>query len=144
MIRKLLFIVMICVSFLNADFIRNEEDKVLIDTKTGLIWTDLEVDIKTWKEALNYCYDLEISSYDQWKIPNYNELYSLVILDKNNIKISDIFVNKSDNRYWTSTVKYDDLNNSIQRAWTISFSSGHDNDVNIDDIFKSEIRCVHK
>lgn len=63
----------------NATCKRNTDDTV--SCNNGLIWQDnAEVDStkKTWKEAINYCENLDFAGHDDWRLPNFNELISLV------------------------------------------------------------------
>jgi len=137
---KKIFLLIISVICLNAGFLRNDNIEVVIDSKTGLIWSDKAQDstTRTWKDSITYCEDLEISFYKDWRMPNYNELYSLVDLDKVETKIDDSFVNKTQEKYWTSTthVFYS------SSVWAISFANGNDNSLSIqENTFYT--RCVH-
>ena len=134
---KKIFILLISFIYLNADFIRNNDIQVVTDTKTGFIWNDNDSSLRTWKDSITYCEDLKIGFYEDWRMPNYNELYSLVDLDKIETKIDDVFENKISDLYWTSTLQSFSLNNT----WTISFSSGHDRRISVDNSFY--VRCIH-
>jgi hypothetical protein len=53
---------------------------VVTDNLTGLMWAskgNLTSD-KTWQEALDYCNNLNLGGYSDWRLPNVNELESLV------------------------------------------------------------------
>ena len=52
-------------------------DIIVRDTATDLMWQYKYVSNKTWKEALDYCENLEYAGYSDWRLPNKNELLSL-------------------------------------------------------------------
>ena len=55
---------------------------VVTDSKTGLMWQKEYVEDKTWKEALKYCENLTYAGYSDWRLPNKNELSSLINYEK--------------------------------------------------------------
>jgi hypothetical protein len=66
------------------EFVDNNNDTVT-DLSTGLMWQKLEVTDDNgnarkmvWEEALAYCERLELAGYDDWRLPNSNELQSIV------------------------------------------------------------------
>ncbi|HPS30703.1 MAG TPA: DUF1566 domain-containing protein [bacterium] len=54
-----------------------DDDTIVTDMLTGLSWTK-ETSGKTWKDALNHCEALDYAGYTDWRLPNINELDSLV------------------------------------------------------------------
>ena len=82
---------------------------IVIDGKNNLMWQDnsevLEND-RTWQEATQYCESLSLLDHDNWRLPNINELLS--IIDENNEQsgLLDVFQNKPAKNYpylWSST-----------------------------------------
>jgi hypothetical protein len=64
---------------------KNENGQEMIfDSKTNLLWQKTSVSGKTWKEALAYCEGLEYAGYTDWRLPNKNELATLVDYSKSN------------------------------------------------------------
>jgi len=54
-------------------------DKVIVtDTVTDLIWQKEYSGTLTWVNALNYCEDLSYAGYTDWRLPNIEELKTLV------------------------------------------------------------------
>ena len=53
-----------------------KEGEIVIDSKNSIMWTDnSDTDIdRTWEEAINYCETLTLDGYDDWRLPNINEL----------------------------------------------------------------------
>ena len=53
-------------------------DEVVADSATGLVWQKGYVLKEDWKQALNYCENLVYAGYSDWRLPNKNELLSLI------------------------------------------------------------------
>jgi hypothetical protein len=52
---------------------------VVIDNLTGLIWARVPDNIhRTWSDALNYTNSLKTCGYVNWRMPNINELQSMI------------------------------------------------------------------
>jgi hypothetical protein len=107
-------------------------DNTVTDTATGLMWQQLEVvdelnavSPMTWEEALSYCETLELAGYDDWRLPNINELQSITDYEKavsaNDPAIdTGFFPNAVPDIYWSATTYID----HTEGAWTVSFGSG--------------------
>ena len=87
------------------------EKKTVIDRQTGLMWTKnaslLDFPL-SWVEALNNIKDLNKSvfyGYQDWKIPNRKELFSLITHNTINpsLPIGHPFTNVFASYYWTSS-----------------------------------------
>ena len=102
---------------------------VIIDTITGLEWQDSynrnnnTIKNSTWQNAVSYCENLSLDSKDDWRLPNKNELLSIVNYNQINPTIDKSFSNTNNNYYWSSTTKY----SSYSKAWTVTFSYGNSN-----------------
>ena len=97
-------------------------DVIVTDTKTGLIWQKTyETDKKTWQEAINYCGSLTYADSSRWRLPNKNELASLVNYEKYN-PASD-FPDMPSDRFWSSSTRSD----TTDRAWFVDFYYGYVN-----------------
>ena len=53
-------------------------EQVVTDAVTGLMWQKSYATSKTWKQALAYCESLSYGGYSDWRLPNVQELSSLV------------------------------------------------------------------
>jgi len=130
---------MICVrcvrggQLLQAGFSR-DSNGIVVDSATGLAWQDdyhdNEGEIKrtTWKDALVYCEGLSLGGKSDWRLPNKNELFSIVDISKYNYAISSVFTSvpsrdyytTDDHDYWSSTSNASDSSH----ACVVSFYSG--------------------
>lgn len=77
-------------------------DIIVTDLSTGLSWTK-ETAVKTWEAALNYCETLDYAGYNDWRLPNINELDSLVNRKKS-LPASD-FPGMSKQMFFSSSTK---------------------------------------
>ena len=98
------------------------DDGTVTDTFTGLIWEqNTSDDTLSWEKALAYCEELSLAGNTDWRLPNINELNSLVDYSRYNPAITP--ANSAippDARYWSSTtVAYD-----TENAWDVSFDYG--------------------
>lgn len=98
----------------NKDFVMFN-DEIVIDKKTGLVWEKYSSpSTMSWNDSLNYCESKIISGYDDWRLPNILELYTILDFsctgpsDANCIGnyASDFFYNNSDEdrSFWSSTL----------------------------------------
>jgi hypothetical protein len=51
---------------------------VVIDTVTGLQWTTWFSSLVSWQNALAACENLNYAGYNDWRLPNFNELRTLL------------------------------------------------------------------
>lgn len=114
---------------------------VIYDTATSLLWQDANANDGfsiTYKEAQEYCADLVIEEYSDFRIPTLSELQSIV--DYKNYKPAIIkgFEYSASDTYWTSTPFADDYD----YVWTINFKKGA-RDIKAKH-YDRNIRCVQK
>ena len=109
-------------------------DVIVTDTKTGLVWQKTYQNGKTWQQALKYCEDSTYAGYSDWRLPNKNELASLVNYKKYN-PASD-FPDMPSQGFWSSST-WGNGNDD----WIVFFKDGviGDNDKKITSYY---IRCV--
>jgi len=118
---KQILLIMIGLSIsLLADFSRHNDTQIVTDNETGLQWQDNESVSKTWQGAIDYCENLTLGSYEDWRLPNMNELTSLVDDSKFNPSIDTVFLYTASNYYWSSTT----YANRSSYAWIVLFYNG--------------------
>ena len=94
---------------------------IVTDNDTGLIWQDSsDIQDLEWKEAITYCENLTLEGYSDWRLPNKNELLSIVDLEKYNPAIKDGFENTKNSWYWSSSSDA----NGDDYAWFVGFYYG--------------------
>ncbi len=97
------------------------------NTKTVLEWQD-DNDTATvkrgWQDSINYCESLTLSNHSDWRLPNINELKSIIDRERmlpallstcQHIGIENNF------GYWSST----SLKGEESEGWYVSFSYGY-------------------
>ena len=98
---------------------------VIVDSTTGLMWQKEYILINNWLEALAYCQTLNDEKYadhTDWRLPNKNELASLLNYDKSSVLYSDFpEMPDEDSRFWSSTTSLTTYNDMI---WIVDFDLG--------------------
>ena len=94
-----------------ADYTDNGNDTVT-DNVTGLMWEQKTDDggsgdkdvTHTWLDALNYCEDLVLGGFSDWRLPNPKELERIIDLSTSDPAIDTAtFPNTNNSLYWTGT-----------------------------------------
>ncbi|MCX5887397.1 MAG: DUF1566 domain-containing protein [Proteobacteria bacterium] len=89
------------------------------DNLTGLMWAknaNLPGYKTRWDKAIDYCNNLTLGGYSDWRLPNVNELESLTNADEVNVATwlnSQGFTNVQSDYFWSSTTLY----GSMDDAW---------------------------
>jgi len=68
------------VSLLSASLIRDNTLEVVYDNQADLTWQDNKSTSairKNWSNAINYCEALNFAGFQDWRLPNVNELFSI-------------------------------------------------------------------
>jgi hypothetical protein len=100
-----------------GEFVDNG-DGTVTDTSTGLMWQQETAGPITWEEALTYCEELTLAGYSDWRLPNRNELHSLVDYTTYEPAIdTTAFPDTMSADYWSSTSVCYIITGS---AWTVS------------------------
>jgi len=93
------------------------------DSKLGLLWQDDEHQSqkeRDFNEATAYCQSLEFAMFDEWRVPTYEELLTLVDYDRFDSAIVPVFKKTFAHRYWTSSPDA----SSPDYIWSIDFLHG--------------------
>ena len=125
----------------SADFTRQTiNGKVVVtDSKTGLMWQKEYATDKTWQQALAYCQSLNGESYggySNWRLPNKNELASLLDPGKSKAPYSN-FPDMPSNNFWSSSTA-----NDAKYAWYVRFNIGDVQYYPAEKTSSNNARCV--
>jgi hypothetical protein len=117
----------------NPRFAIGTNTNQVIDNLTGLIWArDANLlGATTWGEALSNCNNLAYGGSSDWRLPNWNELRSLIDAQFSNPALCDTtgtnqwsenspFINVQSSAYWSSTRVAD----HADHAWCVLLSDG--------------------
>ncbi len=102
-----------------ADYSRS--DNIVTDSVTLLQWQDNESIEKSWEEAIEYCEALVLGDNMDWRLPNFNELYSIIDHTKANPAMDPTFLTVVSDYYWSSTT----IAGNNNSAWGIYFYDGY-------------------
>lgn len=126
-----LIVVSFFVTIVNATYIRYDRN-VVYDTLSALTWQDDHNGTTNTNDmnitvAINYCEDLTLGGYSDWRLPNYNELYNLAERNATSSALPAAFINRDSDtgirKYWTSTTYTD----TKTYGWVVSFQNGQSN-----------------
>jgi hypothetical protein len=92
----------------NPRFVVNG-DGTTTDRLTGLVWTtDGTQYFISWVDALNACNSYSVGTLNDWRLPNFKELLSLLDFERRDPMLPDghpfnVAMNLGSYRYWSST-----------------------------------------
>lgn len=114
-------------------------DGTISDLATGLMWQKADDGVsRDWEEALEYCENLELATFNDWRLPNAKELQSIVDYTRSpqttsspaiNPKFETTEINDPEGNlghfpfFWTSTTHLDGIN-PYSGAVYIAFGEG--------------------
>lgn len=93
-----------------ADFaFVDDDDGTVTDNNTGLMWEQIpSPDGFSYQDAIEYCENLELAGYDDWRLPSLKELFSISdfgtgwpYIDLDYFELATGQITK-DEQYWTS------------------------------------------
>ena len=97
----------------------NNGDGTTTDNSTGLRWQQDGNRKMTWQDALSYCENLTLAGFDDWRLPNVNELQSMVDYNRYGPSFDPTYFQVGSVFYytWSSTTNV----YSPNKAWYIDF-----------------------
>jgi len=104
--KKIGLVMMGLVLFAQAELIRGTNDLTVIDTEIQLEWQDsYPVTFITYSfgGAIDYCENLDLDNKNDWRVPNINELKTIVLDTQYAPSIDEKFKNTKASYYWSST-----------------------------------------
>jgi chitodextrinase len=121
-----------------AQSLTDNADGTVTDNVTGLVWQQQDDDvIRIWEQAITYCEGLSLAGSTDWRLPNINELRSIVDYGTSSPAINGTYFPGTDSSYYWSSTTYANFTSS---AWYVDFGGG-----NVDYGSKSyypDVRCV--
>ncbi len=112
---------------------KDNSDGTVLDVNTGLIWQQTPpLEGMTWAEAKEYCENLELGGYTDWRLPTLKELFSISdfsegwpYIDTTYFKLSSGVVTK-DEQYWADN-KYvgETVEGRDDAAFGVNHVTGH-------------------
>lgn len=86
-------------------------DDVIIDLATGLVWAADGNEagcnnggINNWNDAIDYAEALDFAGFTDWRVPNMNELLSIIDYSRQfPCAFEPPFANTANDEYWSST-----------------------------------------
>ncbi len=117
-----------------------DNGETVTDIKTGLMWFKASQRADDWESAIKYCETLSAAGHDDWRLPNRNELQSLIDYSKSKPAIDKVlFPDTNSASYWSSTTQAFLTTN----AWLVDFTSGnvHYHDKS-NDFYRYYVRAV--
>ena len=115
---------------------------IVSDNITKLAWQDSykdnngEIKLASFQDALTYCNELRLGDYNDWRVPNINELLSIVDNLKSRPSIGNDFLYVGSDTYFSSTTLIANSN----KIWGVDFIDGGVSLRN--QSHKSLVRCV--
>ncbi len=101
---------------------------VVTDLQTGLMWEKYEAvegsvcdQGCSFEDAVDYCKDLVIDSYSDWRLPSINELETIIDFSRTDPSVFPVFDSFSSLWFWSSTQSASDS----EEAWYIHFKAGY-------------------
>ncbi|MGV6830004.1 MAG: Lcl C-terminal domain-containing protein [bacterium] len=123
-----------------ANTTKDDSKQIVTDYTTRLQWQD-DADAKNitkkWKGAIEYCDALSLGGYTDWRLPNINELKTIVDRAVSPSIVTG-FTNSYNDYYWSST----SLRISPHYAFVVNFGNGVVNFYNKNSNIYSRVRCV--
>jgi hypothetical protein len=99
-------------------------DQTVTDTSTGLIWSvDTSETTMNWGMALKYCENYSLADYSDWRLPEKEELRSIVDYTRYSPTIDTNYFKTLSAFYWSSTSHA----SNTGFAWGVDFYDGYGN-----------------
>ncbi|MGF1736165.1 DUF1566 domain-containing protein [Photobacterium satsumensis] len=89
----------------NMNYVDNK-DGTVSELVTGRMWQqEIDFNRRDWESSLQYCSNLELAGYSDWRLPNIKEAVSIVNYNKTSPSIDEEFFPNTPVKYffWTST-----------------------------------------
>jgi hypothetical protein len=116
------------VAWPNPRFSVDDTGNCMTDNLTNLMWIrSPDSTPRTWQQALDFANSLELCGSADWRMPNINELESLVNSEAANQASSlnsQGFSGVQADSYWSSSIYAGFGSSSLPSAWVVTMASG--------------------
>ena len=136
------FFIMIATTLLYGSYTRDAASETVYDDQTDLTWEDGINHRRNWADAIDYCETLHFGGAQDWRLPNINELLSIVDYNTPNRVINPAFHYLIAERHWSSTTSARDN----EAAWYVNFADGYSRNFSKTPVQNPVlyVRCVRK
>jgi alpha-tubulin suppressor-like RCC1 family protein len=111
-----------CRSFDHSVNLVINTDETVTDTFTGLIWQKESTETRmTWQNAVEYCENMSLSDYNDWRLPTMHELRSIVNYLKYYPAMNQNFFSGNMSAFYWSSTSYAYC---TRHAWGVHFYDG--------------------
>ncbi len=124
---RAILLILTAASLLFGAYTRDATNNTVYDDATDLTWQDdgnVSINPKNWTDAIDYCENLDFAGKQDWRVPNFNELYMItddsVSYPAIHMDAVNGFQNVSSEFYWSSTTYTFDS----AGAWNVYFGEG--------------------
>jgi Protein of unknown function (DUF1566) len=125
---------------INAPFFINNGNGTVTDTVTTLMWQSIDGGEMTVENARIYCDTLSLGGFTNWRLPNAQEGFSILNLDKNNPAMNTTyFPNTNAGYWWTSEVQANDAT----KIWCTNAGGGIGNHPKTETISAGGVKKFH-
>ncbi len=123
--KNLFLLSMLIVSLSYAEFTRDSQTGIVTDVSRKMQWQDNNISAEmSWMDAIETCEALSLGGHDDWRLPNINELRTIIDRSQDDPTVSPFFVYVGRNvlfsSYWSSTTD----SNNADSAWVAGFWRG--------------------
>ncbi len=120
--------------------IKQETANTVVDPKTGLMWQKGETEEMRWYRAKQYCLDLTLAGYNDWRLPNKDTLQNMFAWKEgghySKKDLHKMFPDIQSSDYWSSTTRVQ----NTSYVWYVNFSYGYEHYNNMSNSYY--FRCV--
>lgn len=106
---------------INLPYYFDNKNGTITDTITGLMWQQTDGGEMTFENAIIYCDTLSLGGYNNWRLPNAHEGFSILNLQNNNPALDILYFTKTAAQYWWTS---DKQVNDVNKIWCTNAGGG--------------------
>ncbi len=125
---------------INPPFFINNGNGTVTDTVTGLMWQQTDGGEMTIENAMAYCDSLTLAGYTNWRLPNPQESFSILIHQNANPALDPAAFTKTGAEYWWTNARQA---NDNTRVWVTNAGGGIGNHPKSETISAGGTKKIH-